>query len=53
MPVLIDTLGENVERGRALPPEPLYTAGTEERLAMILYTPGSTGARRAPCIPSG
>lgn len=44
MPVLIDTLGENVERGRALPPEPLYTAGTEERLAMILYTSGSTGA---------
>ena len=44
MPVLIDTLGENVERGRALRPEPLYTAGTEERLAMILYTSGSTGA---------
>jgi fatty acid CoA ligase FadD9 len=44
MPVLIDTLGENVERGRALRPEPLYTAGTEQRLAMILYTSGSTGA---------
>ena len=44
MPVLIDTLGENVERGRAWRPEPLYTAGTEERLAMILYTSGSTGA---------
>ena len=44
MPVLIDTLGDNVERGRAWRPEPLYTAGTEERLAMILYTSGSTGA---------
>lgn len=44
MPVLIDTLGENLERGRGLPPELFYTAGTDERLAMIFYTSGSTGA---------
>jgi fatty acid CoA ligase FadD9 len=43
MPVAIDTLGEVIERGTALPLEPLYSAGTDERLAMILYTSGSTG----------
>jgi fatty acid CoA ligase FadD9 len=44
MPVLVETLAEVIDRGAALPPEPLYTAGTDERLAMILYTSGSTGA---------
>jgi fatty acid CoA ligase FadD9 len=43
-PVVIETLGEVIERGKALPPEPWYTAGSDERLAMILYTSGSTGA---------
>jgi len=43
MAVTIETLGEVVERGRALPPEPMYTGETDERLAMILYTSGSTG----------
>ncbi|MEB3031142.1 carboxylic acid reductase [[Mycobacterium] nativiensis] len=42
--VVIETLDEVVQRGRGLPPEPLYTADTDERLAMILYTSGSTGA---------
>lgn len=44
VPVVVETLDDVVQRGRALPPEPLFTAGTEERLAMILYTSGSTGA---------
>jgi fatty acid CoA ligase FadD9 len=44
MAVVVETLGEVVERGQALPPEPLYTAGNDERLAMIIYTSGSTGA---------
>ena len=43
MPVTIETLGEVIERGRVLPPEPAYTGGTDQRLAMILYTSGSTG----------
>jgi hypothetical protein len=34
---------QTVERGGARAPEPIYTGGTEERLAMILYTSGSTG----------
>ncbi|WAC91429.1 carboxylic acid reductase [Mycobacterium sp. Aquia_213] len=41
--VTIETFGELVERGRALPPEPMYTGETDERLALIMYTSGSTG----------
>ncbi|WP_225323412.1 carboxylic acid reductase [Mycobacterium marseillense] len=41
--VRIETLDDTIERGRALPPEPMYTGDTDERLAMIMYTSGSTG----------
>ena len=44
MPVTIEILGEVIERGRVLPPEPAYAGGTDQRLAMILYTSGSTGS---------
>jgi fatty acid CoA ligase FadD9 len=44
MPVVVSTLDEVIQRGRQLPPEPPYDGDTEERLAMILYTSGSTGA---------
>ena len=44
MPVVIDTLADVVERGSTLPPEPVYTGGSDDRLAMIMYTSGSTGA---------
>jgi fatty acid CoA ligase FadD9 len=43
MAVAIETLHEVIERGRALPPEPIYTGETDQRLAMIMYTSGSTG----------
>jgi len=43
MAVTIETFDELVARGRTLPPEPMYTGETDERLAMILYTSGSTG----------
>jgi fatty acid CoA ligase FadD9 len=43
MAVTIETFDELVERGRTLPPEPGYTGETDQRLAMILYTSGSTG----------
>ena len=36
-------LAEIIERGRALPQEPGYTGGSDDRLAMIMYTSGSTG----------
>ncbi|MCA2320103.1 carboxylic acid reductase [Mycobacterium intracellulare] len=41
--VTIETLDDIIERGRALPPEPMYTGDTDQRLAMIMYTSGSTG----------
>lgn len=43
MAVRIETLDEIIERGRSLPPEPFYTGDTDQRLAMIMYTSGSTG----------
>jgi fatty acid CoA ligase FadD9 len=43
MALTIETFDELVERGRALPPEPMFTGDTDERLAMIMYTSGSTG----------
>jgi fatty acid CoA ligase FadD9 len=43
MAVTIETIDELIERGRALPPEPMYVGDTDERLAMIMYTSGSTG----------
>ncbi len=43
MTVTIETLDDVIERGRALPPVPMITGDTDQRLAMILYTSGSTG----------
>lgn len=43
MAVTVETLGDVIERGRALRSEPMYTGDTDQRLAMILYTSGSTG----------
>ncbi|MEU0498493.1 carboxylic acid reductase [Mycobacterium sp. NPDC006124] len=44
MDVVVETLAATVERGRALPPTAPYTGADQDRLAMILYTSGSTGA---------
>jgi fatty acid CoA ligase FadD9 len=43
MAVTIETFDELLDRGRDLPPEPAFTGDTDQRLAMILYTSGSTG----------
>lgn len=43
MAVHVDLVGDVIQRGSALPPEPLYTEANDERLAMIMYTSGSTG----------
>ncbi|WP_197048007.1 carboxylic acid reductase [Mycobacterium paragordonae] len=43
MTVHIETLDDVITRGRTLPPEPTYTGGDDQRLAMIMYTSGSTG----------
>ena len=43
-PVVLDALATVVQRGRTLPPAPLFEAAPDEdRLAMLLYTSGSTG----------
>ena len=42
--VVVTTVDEVVERGSRLPVEPACAEGSNERLAMILYTSGSTGA---------
>ncbi len=43
MGITIETLADLLEYGRTLPPEPIYTGETDLRLAMIMYTSGSTG----------
>jgi fatty acid CoA ligase FadD9 len=43
MTMTIETLNELIERGRALPTEPMYAGDSDERLALIMYTSGSTG----------
>jgi fatty acid CoA ligase FadD9 len=42
-PVVVTTVDDVVERGRQLPAGPAFTEGSDERLAMIMYTSGSTG----------
>ncbi len=41
--VSLEILSDVIAHGRALPPAPMYTGGTDQRLAMIMYTSGSTG----------
>lgn len=43
IPAVVETLDDVIARGRALPPEPMYLDGDDQRLAMIMYTSGSTG----------
>jgi fatty acid CoA ligase FadD9 len=42
--VIVETLPEIIARGAQVPEAPLFTDGSDDRLAMILYTSGSTGA---------
>ncbi|MEU0358756.1 carboxylic acid reductase [Streptomyces cyaneofuscatus] len=43
--VVLETLTELIDRGRSLPPPPLYTPTEgEDPLSLLIYTSGSTGA---------
>jgi fatty acid CoA ligase FadD9 len=44
MPVRVETAQVLIEQGHFLPAVPPYTEGSDDRLAMVLYTSGSSGA---------
>lgn len=43
MPALVQSIDDVLRDAEQLPPEPYHTGGSADRLAMILYTSGSTG----------
>ena len=43
MDVIVETLPDLIARGRQAQEAPIFTDGSDDRLAMILYTSGSTG----------
>ncbi|WP_201771801.1 carboxylic acid reductase [Kutzneria albida] len=51
-PAVVDSLAAVLERGRALPPAPLFTPGPDEDpLTMLIYTSGSTGTPKGAMYP--
>ncbi|OBI15941.1 carboxylic acid reductase [Mycobacterium sp. E2497] len=49
--VVVETLTEVLERGKALPEAPLPTSEEPDPLALLIYTSGSTGAPKGAMYP--
>jgi fatty acid CoA ligase FadD9 len=43
-PVVVETLGDVLERGKALPAAPVFISDDDDPLTLLIYTSGSTGA---------
>jgi fatty acid CoA ligase FadD9 len=50
-PVIVETLGEVLARGQALPAAPLLVADEDDPLTLLIYTSGSTGAPKGAMYP--
>ena len=50
-PVVVETLTDVLQRGRALPPVPAALTADPNPLALLIYTSGSTGAPKGAMYP--
>ena len=52
-PVIVETLADVLDRGKALPAAPLAvpSADADDPLALLIYTSGSTGAPKGAMYP--
>ncbi|MCU1700145.1 MAG: thioester reductase-like protein [Mycobacterium sp.] len=50
-PVIVETLGEVLARGQALPAAPPFVADEDDPLTLLIYTSGSTGAPKGAMYP--
>jgi fatty acid CoA ligase FadD9 len=50
-PVVLETLAEVLERGKALPPAPAFVPDDDDPLNLLIYTSGSTGAPKGAMFP--
>jgi fatty acid CoA ligase FadD9 len=51
-PVVVEALGDALQRGKALPEAPAAAIG-DDSLALLIYTSGSTGAPKGAIYPQG
>jgi fatty acid CoA ligase FadD9 len=49
--VIVETLADTLERGKELPPAPLFVPDGDDPLTLLIYTSGSTGAPKGAMQP--